>query len=451
VKRVLPAFILILVTCAAVAFVYKERLFPKPLGEAAGEEGSRAGGGGGGRRSRRGGGDPNRPVVVLAVAAKTADVPVYLNGVGTVQAYNSAAVHAQVSGRLIEVDFAEGQDVKQGDVLARIDPATYKAAYDQAVAKKAMDEATLANAKRDLQRYESLQKSAYASEQQAETQRTLVAQTEAQIRQDQAAIDSAKTNLDLTTIRAPFDGRAGIRELDIGNLVTSGDAGSIVVIAQLQPVSVLFTLPETYVGDLVAAKAAGQVALTASVNGKTVGEGALEVIDNRIDQSTGTVRLKGTFPNDKLSLWPGQFVNIRLHLRTLPGATVAPSAAVQQGASGRFVYVPQPDDTVKLTTVEVTQEAEDLAVIAKGIKPGDRVVTSGFANLQDGAKVTPTFQDWPSAAPEAAADAATDEAAPAPPAATGEPRRRRRDRSGAKSGEKDHRSAVAQGQAGPAQ
>ena len=314
-----------------------------------------------------------------------------------------------------------------------------------------MDEATLANAKRDLQRYESLQKSAYASEQQAETQRTLVAQTEAQIRQDQAAIDSAKTNLDLTTIRAPFDGRAGIRELDIGNLVTSGDAGSIVVIAQLQPVSVLFTLPETYVGDLVAAKAAGQVALIASVNGKTVGEGTLEVIDNRIDQSTGTVRLKGRFPNDKHSLWPGQFVNIRLHLRTLPGATVVPSAAVQQGASGRFVYVPQPDDTVKLTTVEVTQEAEELAVIAKGIRPGDRVVTSGFANLQDGAKVTPTFQDWPSAAPEAAADAASGEASPAPPAETSEPRRRRRDRSGAKSSEKDGRSAVAQGQAGPAQ
>ena len=248
-KRVLPVLILIFMTCAAVTFIYKEKIFPKPPGDEASADSSR----GGGRRSRRGAADPNRPVVVLAVAAKTADVPVYLNGVGAVQAYNSAAVHAQVGGRLIEVDFAEGQNVKTGDVLAKIDPATYQAAYDQAVAKKAMDEATLANAQRDLARYEALQKSAYASAQQAETQRTLVAQTEAQIRQDQAAIDSAKTNLDYTTIRSPFDGLAGIRALDVGNLVTPGDAGAIVVIAQLQPISVIFTLPETFVGDLVQA------------------------------------------------------------------------------------------------------------------------------------------------------------------------------------------------------
>jgi multidrug efflux system membrane fusion protein len=442
--------ILIFVTCAAVAFIYKGKIFPKPAGEVAGEADDSAGRGG--RRSRRGGGDPNRPVVVLAVAAKTADVPVYLQGVGAVQAYNSAAVHAQVGGRLIEVGFAEGQNVKKGDVLARIDPATYQAAYDQAVAKKSMDEATLANAQRDMARYDALKKSAYASEQQAETQRTLVAQTEAQIRQDQAAIDSAKTNLDLTTVRAPFDGRAGIRELDIGNLVTPGDAGSIVVVAQLQPVSVLFTLPETFVGDLVEAKSAGPVGLTASVGARTVGEGTLEVIDNRIDQSTGTVRLKGTFANEKLSLWPGQFVNIRLHLRTLPGVTVVPSAAVQQGAAGRFVYLTQADNVVKLTNVEVTQEGEDLAVIAKGIKPEDRVVTSGFANLQDGSKITPTFQEWPGATPEAAADATTGEAPPAAaPADESKPRRHRRDRAGAKSGEKADPSVAAQGPAGPTQ
>lgn len=456
-KRVLPALIVVLVTCAAVAFIYKDKLFPKPPGEVAGEANGRPSGGGG-RRSRRAGGDPNRPTAVLAVAAKTADVPVYLNGVGSVQAYNSAAVHAQVNGRLIEVDFAEGQTVKKGDVLARIDPASYQAAYDQAVAKKAMDEATLANAQRDLARYDALKKSAYASEQQAETQRTLVAQTEAQIRQDQALIDSAKTNLDLATIRAPFDGMTGLRGIDIGNLVTSGDAGAIVVVAQLQPVSVLFTLPETVVGDLIEAKRAGEVKLTASVGGKVVGEGALEVIDNRIDQSTGTVRLKGTFPNEKLSLWPGQFVNVRLHLRTLPGVTVVPSAAVQQGASGRFVYVAQPENTVKLTDVEVTQESEDTAVIAKGITPGVQVVTSGFANLQDGAKITPTLEDWPRTSPATAAagipEAAAAGATPAPAAPPEERRQRRhrRDGAGAKAdGAADDRNLAAKGQSGPTQ
>ena len=449
VKRLLPAFILILVTGAAVAFIYKDKIFPKPPGEIADEDNRRAGGGG--RPSRRGGGDPNRPVTVLAVAAKTADVPVYLNGVGTVQAYNSAAVHAQVGGRLIAIDFAEGQNVKKDDVLARIDPATYQAVYDQAVARKAMDEAVLANARNDLRRYEELEKSNYGSVKQADTQRALVAQTEAQIRQDQAQIDGAKTNLDLTTIRAPFDGRAGIRALDIGNLVTPGDADAIVVIAQLQPVSVLFTLPEPFVGDLVQAKSAGQVDLTASVGGKTVGEGTLEVIDNRIDQSTGTVRLKGTFPNAKLSLWPGQFVNIRLHLRTLPGATVVPSAAVQQGASGRFVYVAQPGNTVKLTNVEVTQEGQDQAVIAKGVKPEEWVVTSGFANLQDGSKITPAYQDWPATTtPPEAADAATGETPAATPPEEHKPRRHRRDRSGIDAGDKDDRSALVQGQAGPA-
>ena len=448
-KRVLPALILILLTCAAVAYIYKDRIFPNPPGEVAGEERRRDGGSG--RRSRRGGGgDPNRAVTVLTVAAKTADVPVYLNGVGTVQAYNSAAVHAQVSGRLVEVDFAEGQNVKKGDVLARIDPATYQAAYDQAVAKMAMSEAVLANARSDLRRYEELEKSNYGSVKQADTQRALVAQTEAQMRQDQAQIDSARTNLDLTTIRAPFDGRAGMRELDIGNLVTSGDAGAIVVVAQLQPVSVLFTLPETFVGDLVAAKTAGQVALAASVGGKTVGEGTLEVIDNRIDQSTGTLRLKGTFPNATLSLWPGQFVNIRLHLRTLPAATVVPSAAVQQGASGRFVYVAQPDNTVKLTNVEVTQEGQDQAVIAKGITPGQQVVTSGFANLQDGSKINPTLQDAPGPAAPEAANATEGQAPAAAPSEERKERRRRRDSSEAQPGESGDRGKAPQREARPA-
>jgi multidrug efflux system membrane fusion protein len=333
-------------------------------------------------------GDPNRAVPILAEAAKTADVPVYLHGVGTVHAYNAATVRAQVSGRLTAVNYREGQDVGRGDVLAQIDPVTYKAAYDQAVARKAMNEALLANARRDLTRYERLAKTDYATRQQADTQQAAVAQLEAQVRQDQAAIDSAKANLDYTTIVAPIGGRTGIRQVDVGNLVTPNDAGGIAVIAQLKPISVLFTLPDTLLGELIAAKERGAVALAASVGGKRVGEGVLEVIDNRIDQGTGTVKLKGTFANEPLSLWPGQFVNIRLHLKTLEGATVVPSAAVQQGAAGRFVYVLQPDDTVKLTPVKVTQEDEHRTVIASGIAPGDRIATAGFSNLQDKQKIT---------------------------------------------------------------
>ncbi len=386
-RRFLPTLVFVLLVMAALAFTYKDKILPKfdqQTAENAGRSGHRMG-----RRGRRGRrGDTNRAVPILAEPAKTANVPVYLHGVGAVQAYNTATVRAQVSGRLIAVNYREGQDVKKGDVLAQIDPVTYKAAYDQAVARKAMNEALLANARRDLARYEKLARTDYASEQQADTQRATVAQLEAQVRQDQAAVDSAKANLDYATIVAPIDGRTGIREVDAGNLVTPNDSGGIAVIAQLKPITVLFTLPETVLGELIAAKERGAVALAASAGGKTVGEGALEVIDNRIDQATGTVRLKGAFANDALSLWPGQFVNIRLHLKTLEGATVVPSAAVQQGAEGRFVYVVQPNDTVKLTRVNVAQEDERQAVIASGVAPGDRVATAGFSSLQDGQKIS---------------------------------------------------------------
>ncbi|WP_088346607.1 MULTISPECIES: efflux RND transporter periplasmic adaptor subunit [Rhodomicrobium] len=415
-KRILPALILILVTAAAVAFIYKDKIFPKPPGESA--ENGRGGGGGGGRRGRRSS-DPNRAVSILAEAAKTENVPIYLHGVGTVQAFNTATVRAEVSGRLIEVGFTEGQNVKQGDVLARIDPATYQAAYDQAVAKKAQDQASLANQRADLVRYESLAKANYSSQQQADTQKALVAQTEALIRQDQGVIDNAKTDLDRTTIVAPMAGRTGLREVDVGNLVSAGDTGGIVVITQIQPISVVFTLPETYVGELIQSKAAGPVALEASVGGKIVGTGALDVIDNRIDQNTGTVRMKGTFPNEALGLWPGQFVNIRLHLKTLTNATVVPSAAVQQGAAGRFVYRIEPEDRVKLVPVEVAQEGEDLTVIGKGIQPGEKVATSGFSNLQDGSKVS-----------------IADPNAPAENAAPNGERRRRRNQDGQGDGAK---------------
>jgi len=383
VKRFLPALILSLITAAAVGFIYKDKLLAKLGGEAmTAEQKAPAFGHRGGHGAGTG-----RPVSILACAAETAAVPVYLYGVGTVGAYNKATVRAQVSGRLISVEFQEGQTIKKGDVLARIDPAHYQAAYDQAAAKKAMNEAAQENAVADLKRLETLARSNYTSEQAADAQRAKVAQLRAQIRQDEAAIESARTDLEYTVIRAPIDGRTGIREVDVGNLVTPGDAGGIATIAQLQPISVIFTLPETHISELIQAKAAGRVALRASVGGKVIGEGALEVIDNRIDQNTGTIRLKGTFPNRPITLWPGQFVNVRLHLKTLEDATVIPSAAVQQGVSGQFVYRIEPDRTVKLTPVEIAREDENRAVVATGIQAGDKVAISGFANLKDGAKI----------------------------------------------------------------
>jgi multidrug efflux system membrane fusion protein len=391
VKKILPTLIFLLVTAGAVAFIYKDKIFPAQKG--GGSQTAEQSGGGGGGGGRRGGGrrrslDPNRAVSVLAEDAQKQDVPVYLNGVGTVLAYNMATVRPQVGGRLTAVNFREGQDIKAGDVLAQIDPVIYQAVYDQAVAKKAMSEAQLANARRDLERYEDLAKSTFGTKKDLDTQRALVQQYEAQIRQDQAAIDNAKANLDYTTIKAPIDGRTGIRQVDIGNLVSSSDSTGIVIITQIQPISVLFTLPEGNVSNLIAAKAAGPVGLTASAGGAVLGEGGLDVIDNRIEEATGTVKLKGSFPNDPVKLWPGQFVNVRLHLKTLPNATTVPSVAVQQGAQGRYVYVVTPENRAKLTTVKVTQEDEKLAVIGDGLKPGDKVITTGFVNLQDGSKVT---------------------------------------------------------------
>jgi membrane fusion protein, multidrug efflux system len=392
VKKLLPTLIFLLITAGAVAFIYKDKLFPAQPG-ADGRTAEQGAGGGGDGGGRRGGGrrrslDPNRPVAVLAEDAKAQDVPVYLNGVGTVQASNTVNVRPQVGGRLIAVNVREGQEVKAGDIVAQIDPVTYQAAYDQAVAKKAMTEAQLANARRDLERFENLAKSTFGTQKDLDTQRALVAQFEAQGRQDQAAIDTAKANLDYTTIRAPLSGRTGIRVVDVGNLVSANDTSGIAFITQIQPIDVVFTLPEGNVSELIAAQANGRVALTASVGGETVAEGALSVIDNRIDETTGTVRVKGSFPNDPVKLWPGQFVNIRLHLKTLPNATTLPAVAVQQGAQGRYVYLATPENTAKLVNVKVTQEDERQAVISEGVKPGDKVITTGFVNLQDGSKIT---------------------------------------------------------------
>ncbi|RTL54700.1 MAG: efflux RND transporter periplasmic adaptor subunit [Bradyrhizobiaceae bacterium] len=332
---------------------------------------------------------PDLAVPVLAAMPRVQDVPVYLDGIGTVRALNTVTVRAQVDGKLLKVNFVEGQDVKAGDVLAEIDPVIYQAQYDQAVAKKAQDEAQLANARIDLVRYQQLATARAGSAQQADTQKALVAQLEAQVKSDQAAIDNAAATLGYTKIVAPLAGRTGLRQVDAGNIVHASDTTGVVVITQLQPISVQFSLPQQEIVRVNMAQAKGKLPVDVfAEDGQTVVDsGLLQSVDNQIDPTTGTVRLKAEFPNSQYKLWPGQFVNVRVKVDTLDQVIVVPTSAVQRGPAGTFSYVIGADDIVTAKPVTVTQQNENYAVIA-GISPSDRVVTTGFANLSDGAKVS---------------------------------------------------------------
>jgi multidrug efflux system membrane fusion protein len=332
---------------------------------------------------------PDLTVPVLAATPRIEDVPVYLDGVGAVRALNNVLVRPQVDGKLIAVNFTEGQDVKQGDVLGEIDPVIYKAQFDQAVAKKAQDEAQLANMRLDLIRYQQLAASNAGSKQQADTQRAVVAQQEALVNADQAAIDNAQATLGYTKIVAPLSGRVGLRQVDQGNIIHAADATGLVIITQLQPIAVQFSLPQQQIVRVNAASAKGVLAVDVFGNDGTtvVDTGKLAGIDNQVDQTTGTLKLKAEFPNANFQLWPGQFVNVRLKVETLPKAIVIPTSAVQRGPAGTFSYVIGEGDIVSAKPVAVTQQNETDAVIASGLSPSDRVVTTGFANLADGAKV----------------------------------------------------------------
>src|SRR5881392_483071 len=332
---------------------------------------------------------PDLPVPVLAATPRIQDVPVYLDAVGAVRALNTVTVRSQVDGKLIAVNFTEGQDVKKGDVLGEIDPVLFKAQYDQAVAKKAQDEAQLANQRLDLARYQQLSASNAGSKQQYDTQRAVVAQQEALVNADQAAIDNAQAMLGYTKIIAPLSGRAGLRQVDQGNIIHAADVTGLVIITQLQPIAVQFSLPHQQIVRVNAASARG--ALTVDVFGNdgttVIDSGTLKGIDNQVDPTTGTLKLKAEFPNANFQLWPGQFVNVRLKVDTLSQAVVVPTSAVQRGPAGTFSYVIGDNDNVTAKPVAVTQQNEHDAVIASGLSPSDRVVTTGFANLSDGAKV----------------------------------------------------------------
>ncbi|HEX4767652.1 MAG TPA: efflux RND transporter periplasmic adaptor subunit [Lichenihabitans sp.] len=366
-----------------------------------------AGGRRGGRFAAEG------PVPVLVAQASYADVPVTVDVLGTVQAFNSVLVRSQVDGKLIEIDFKEGQDVKKGDVIARVDPALYQAAYDQAVAKKAQDEAQLANAQVDLVRYQKLAQTQYGSHQQADTQKALVAQDAALIQADQASIDNAKTTLDYTTIRAPIDGRTGIRGVDQGNIVHATDTTGIVTIAEIKPIAAIFNLPQQWLRQVSKAFADGTLKLEAhdGADGTLLDTGVLEVIDNTVDQTTGTVKLKGRFPNAQGQLWPGQFVNLRLFVDTLSHVVSVPTPAVQRGPDGTFVFVAK-GDAVAQTKVVVGRQTDTATVITSGLTPPAEVVTTGFNRLTDGAKIA--ISTASAGAPDAEAPAATADEPPTP-------------------------------------
>jgi multidrug efflux system membrane fusion protein len=330
------------------------------------------------------------PVPVLTAPVGRADVPVYLDAVGTVKAFNTVTVSPQVDGKILSVNFQEGQDVKKGDVLARIDPAIYKAQLDQAKAKKAQDEATLANAKLDLERYQRLALSNAINKQQADTQVAVVAQNTALVQADQAAIDNMQTMLNYTTIVAPLDGRTGVRQVDEGNIVRAAASQAIVVITQLKPITVTFNLPQQDLDRVNAAFTKGPLAVDAlrSDDNSVIERGKLTVIDNQVDSTTGTVKLKAEFANGGLQLWPGQFVNVQLLIDTLQNVVVIPTGAVQRGPTGTFVYVAKPDNTAAIRPVSLQKQDELQTVVKSGLEPSETVVTSGFARLTDGAKVT---------------------------------------------------------------
>ncbi len=346
------------------------------------------------RGAAGGGGQPMVPV--LATRAERQEVPVLLDAVGTVRPLNTVTVKPQVDGRLIKVAFQEGQDVKAGDLLAEIDPATYQAALDQATARRAITATQLANAKRDYERMAKIP--GVMAQKTMDTQEAQVDQLEAQLKAEDAAVASARTILGYTRITSPISGRTGLRLVDEGNLMRSGDAG-IVTITEIDPIAVLFALPQQRLQEVQKALMKGAVIVEAvEADGQGVIEtGALDVIDNQIDATTGTIRMKARFPNARRLLWPGQFVNVRIRIDTLKGVVAVPTASVQRGPAGTFVWVVGAENAATVRPVETGLTTETLAVIAKGLDVGEQVVTTGFARISEGARLI--VQDAPASTP----------------------------------------------------
>jgi multidrug efflux system membrane fusion protein len=332
------------------------------------------------------------PVPVLSGQVIARDVPLNLTGIGTVQAYNTVTIRARVDGELINVAFVEGSDVKKGDVLAQIDPRPFQAALDNALATLAKDQAALNNAKRDLVRYQDTAGKGYSSRQQFDTQGMTVDSAVAQILADNATIENARVQLGYTTITSPLDGVTGIRLIDQGNIIHAADTTGLVVVTQLQPISAIFTLPQTELPQITAARAKGTLRVVA-LDGDGVTEldqGTLALIDNQIDPTTGTIKLKASFPNDRRTLWPGQFVNVRLQVGAVHDGLTVASRVIQRGPKGFFAFVIKPDNTVEMRPVETGQDDRGQILVTKGLNAGERVVVDGQLRLQPGTHVQAT-------------------------------------------------------------
>lgn len=336
-------------------------------------------------------GGSSAPIPVTVVRVQKTDFPVYLNGLGTVQPYDTVTVRSRVDGQIIKVAFRQGQVVKEGDTLVQIDPRPYQAALDQVVSKKEQDEANLKNAKLNLERYASLAQKDYASKQQVDTQQATVDQLAAQIRGDQAAVENAQTQLSYTTIKAPLSGRTGFRLIDPGNIVHASDQSGIVTIVQLQPISVVFTAPEEEVPQVNKALEKGAVPVKAlSSDGiKTLSEGRLALVNNEVDQASGTIRMKATFGNKDNVLWPGLSVSTRLLVDTLKQVATVPDNAVQRGPNGLYAFVIGDDNKADVQAIKVSQSGDGVSVIEEGLTPGQKVVVAGQYRLQVGSPTQP--------------------------------------------------------------
>ena len=346
---------------------------------------------------------PQPPQVPVTTAkTRVQDVPVYLDGLGTVQAYNIDEIKAQVNGILIALPVHEGQEVKQGDLIAEIDPTPYRAALDQAEAQRAEDAAQLQSARLDLLRYQNLAKRSFAPVQQVDDQQATVNKLAAAIQLDNAAIETAQFNLNNCAIRAPISGRAGFYQTDIGNLIEVGSQTGIVSITQDKPIAVVFTLPESELVQIQTAMAQGKVPVEAANSqdaSKVLGTGTLLTPNNTISTATGTISLKATFDNPRDRLWPGQFVNTRVRVKTLQNAVTVPTIAVQHGPNGLFAYVVKPDQTVAQQNLQVGYQDQGFSVVTQGLSGDETVVLSGQSRLSPGTHVAATMQQSP---PEAA-------------------------------------------------
>jgi multidrug efflux system membrane fusion protein len=332
-----------------------------------------------------------RAVPVSGVPARTGDLGVYISGLGTVTALNTVTVRSRVDGQLLRVQFREGQLIREGDLLAEIDPRPFQVQLMQAEGQKGKDEAMLANARVDLARYETLVKEDSIARQQLDTQAALVRQLEASVRSDQGTIESAKLNLVYCRITAPITGQTGLRLVDQGNIIHANDPNGLVVLTQLQPITVLFTVPADRLPQVLQQMRGSEAKLEVDAYDRDLknklATGTVLAVDNQIDSTTGTVKIKGLFSNEASTLYPNQFVNARLLVDTLKGATLIPAAAIQRSPQSTFVYAVKPDSTVDMRPVEVLLTEGDVSAIRKGVSPGEVVIIEGVDKLQPGTKV----------------------------------------------------------------